>query len=174
MDFETAAQNAARTVFTGITVKGCCFFHYTQAIWRKTQHTDLQVTYRNNEDIRQLVRRATAPPLVPMDLIEDVWSNALNDLEDIDTPAKTTTFTDYVTIQVWNHFNTDGPRTTNHIEGWHNKLKKKVSHVHPNIFTLISTFKDIQVANEVTRIQRNTVGTIRPKAKRYRETLTAD
>ena len=181
MDFETASQNAARTVFPGITVKGCCFFHYTQAIWRKTQHIDLQVTYRNNEDIRQLVRRATALPLVPMDLIEDVWFNALNDLEDIDTPAKTTTFTDYVTIQwidgdrqVWNHFNTDGPRTTNHIEGWHNKLKKKVSHAHPNIFTLISTFKDIQVANEVTRIQRNAGGTIRPKAKRYRETLTAD
>ena len=80
MDFETAAQNAARTVFPGITVKGC-FFHYTQAIWRKTQHTDLQVTYRNNEDIRQLVL---------MDLIGDVWCNALNDLEDIDTPANTT------------------------------------------------------------------------------------
>ena len=180
MDFETAAKNAARTVFPGITVKGC-FFHCPQAIWRKTQHTDLQVTYRNNEDIRQLVRRATSLPLVPMDLIEDVWFNALNDLEDIDTPANTTTFTDYVTIQwidgdwqVWNHFNTDRPRTTNHIEGWHNKLKKKVSHAHPNIFTLISTFKDIQVANEVTRIQSNTVGTIRPKAKRSRETLTAD
>ena len=98
MDFETASQNAARTVFPGITVKGC-FFHCPQAIWRKTQHTDLQVTYRNNEDIRQLVRRATYLPLVPMDLIEDVWFNALNDLEDIDTPANTTTFTDYVTIQ---------------------------------------------------------------------------
>ena len=79
-------------------VKGC-FFHCPQSIWRKTQHTDLQVTYRNNEDIRQLVRRATYLPLVPMDLIEDVWFNALNDLEDIDTPANTTTFTDYVTIQ---------------------------------------------------------------------------
>ena len=89
MDFETAAQNAARTVFPGITVKGC-FLHYTQVIWRKTQHTDLQVTYRNNEDIRQLVRRATALPLVLMDLIGDVWFNALNDLEDIDTPANTT------------------------------------------------------------------------------------
>jgi hypothetical protein len=55
------------------------------------------VTYRNNEDIRQLARGAAVVlPLVPMDLIEDVWFNALNDLEDIDTPANTTTFTDYV------------------------------------------------------------------------------
>ena len=34
MNFETAAQNAARIVFSGITVKGC-FFHYTPAIWGK-------------------------------------------------------------------------------------------------------------------------------------------
>jgi hypothetical protein len=80
-------------------------------------------------------------------------------LEDIDIPANTTTFTDYVTTQwidgdrqVWNHFNTDGPHTTNHIEGWHNKLKKKVSHAHPNIYTLINTFKNIHAANEVNYI----------------------
>ena len=34
MNFETAAHNATRTVFPGMTVKGC-FFHYTQAVWRK-------------------------------------------------------------------------------------------------------------------------------------------
>ena len=56
MNFETAAHNATRTVFPGNAINGC-FFHYTQAIWRKTQRTRLQVTYRNN-DIRQLVRRA--------------------------------------------------------------------------------------------------------------------
>jgi hypothetical protein len=69
-------------------------------------------------------------PLVSMDLIEDVCFNALNDINDIDTLANTTTFTNYVTTQwidgdrqIWNHFNTDVPRTINHIEGWHNKLK---------------------------------------------------
>ena len=111
-----------------------------------------------------------------MDLIEDVWFNALNDLEDIDTPANTSIFTDYVTTQwidgdrqVWNHFKTDGPRTTNRIQGWHTKPKKKVSHAHPNIYTVISIIKDIQATNEVTRMQRNAGGTIRPNAKRYRD-----
>ena len=56
MNIETAARNATRTVFPGNAINGC-FFHYSQAIWRKTQRTRLQVTYRNN-DIRQLVRRA--------------------------------------------------------------------------------------------------------------------
>jgi hypothetical protein len=98
MNLKTTAQNTARTVFPGITVKRC-FFHYTQTIWRNTQHTGLQVTYINNEDIRQLVRRAAVLPLVPMDLIDDVWFNVLNALEDIDTPTNTTAFTDYVTTQ---------------------------------------------------------------------------
>jgi hypothetical protein len=62
MNFETAAHNTTRTVFPGITVKGC-FFHYTQAIWRITQHNGLQVTYRNN-DIRLLVRRAALTTLI--------------------------------------------------------------------------------------------------------------
>ena len=69
-------------------------------------------------------------PLLSMDLIEDVCFNALIDLDDIDTPANTTTFTYYVTTQwidgdrqKWKLFNTDGPITTNYIEGWHNKLK---------------------------------------------------
>jgi hypothetical protein len=65
----------------------------------KKNHTGLQVTYRNNDDIPQLVRRAAVLPLVPMGLIEDLWFKALNDLEDIDIPANTTTFTDYLTTQ---------------------------------------------------------------------------
>ena len=62
MNFENAAHDTTRTVFPGITVKGC-FFHYTQAIWRKTQHTGLQVTHRNN-DIRQLARKAAVTTLI--------------------------------------------------------------------------------------------------------------
>jgi len=173
MDFETAAQNAARTVFPGIMVKGC-FFHYTQAIWRKTQQTGMQSSYQTIDDIHKLVRRAAVLPLIPLDKIEDVWFGALNALEDVNLPHDTTAFTDYVITQwidgdrnVWNHFDTEGPRTTNHVEGWHNKLKK-VCHSHPNIFTIIKTFKDIQAANEVKRVQMETGGTRRRKAKKYR------
>ena len=113
-------------LFPGITIKGC-FFHFNQAIWRKTQlvyKSPTETTTFDNLWEEQLL------PLVSMDLIEDVCFNALNDINDIDTLANTTTFTNYVTTQwidgdrqIWNHFNTDVPRTINHIEGWHNKLK---------------------------------------------------
>jgi hypothetical protein len=80
IDYETAVQNAARTSFPGITIKGC-FFHYTQRIWRKVQNTGMQTHYSDNPIIHQFVRRAAVFPLVPQASIEDVWFNALEDLE---------------------------------------------------------------------------------------------
>lgn len=68
---------------------------------------------------------------------------------------------------MWNHYETDGPRTTNNIEAWHGKLKKKVKHAHPNIFTIIQTFKDIDNADAINRIQIEAGGTVRPRAKKY-------
>jgi len=53
---------------------------------------------------------------------------------------------------VWNHFGTEGPRTTNNIEAMHGKLKRNVQHTHPNIFTTIQTFKEIQNSNDIKRI----------------------
>jgi hypothetical protein len=49
----------------------------------------------------------------------------------------------------WNHYQTEGPRTNNHFEGRHNKLKKRVSIAYPTIYKLIDVFKKEQVANEV-------------------------
>ena len=174
MDFERAAQNAIRSVCHGITIKGC-FCHYIQRIWRKAQMTGLQIPYRDNEDIRKLVRRAAALPLVPEHQVEDTWFHCLQDLDDTDLPVDTTPFTDYIIAQwierdhtVWNHFNTEGPRTTNHIEAWHGKVKKKVQHCHPNIYTIIQAFKDNQASNEIHRLQLQAGGTQRPRPRKNR------
>ena len=174
MDFERAAQNAIRSVCHGIIIKGC-FFHYAQCIWRKVQMTGLQIPYRDNEDIRKLARRAAALPLVPEHQVEDAWFHCLQDLDDTDLPVDTTPFTDYIITQwierdhtVWNHINTEGPRTTNHIEAWHGKVKKKVQHCHPNIYTIIQAFKDIQASNEIHRLQLQAEGIQRPRPRKYR------
>jgi len=141
LDYEIAIRNAAYRIFPGITAKGC-FFHYTQCIWRKTQDTGLQIHYKNNNDIKTLVRRAAVLPLVPIEHVQDIWFNALEDINLADTNINTESFTDYVTEywvesnqHFWNHFNTDGPRTTNHLEGWHHKLKNHVAHPHQTYST---------------------------------------
>ena len=61
-------------------------------------------------------------------------------------------FADYVTEywvevnnrQQWHHFDTEDPRTNNHLEGWHGKSKKHLIHSHPNIFVLIELLQKTQ------------------------------
>lgn len=173
-DFETATRNAARRAFPATTLKSC-FFHYTQCIWRKVQKLGLATNYKENHDLKLLVRRAAVLPLIPTALVEDVWFNALEDAEVI--PMDTTDFADYVTTQwvegqdrdEWNHFTNEGPRTNNHLEGWHSKLKKLVRHAHPNIFQLIEILKNTQANTEANDIQVSSGATTRPKQKKYRD-----
>ena len=86
--------------------------------------------------------------------------------------------TDYVTETwveegflraTWNHYDTEGPRTNNHLEGWHNKLKKRVGVAHPNIYKVIDEFKKEQAANEVKMEQYAAGGQRRKRTKKYRE-----
>ena len=110
-DFEVAVHNAIRQVIPGIIIKGC-FFHFTQCVWKKAQTTGLQIFYRDNEEVRTLIRRAAVLPPIPLDRMEDVWFQALEYLEDADIPHNTQPFTDYITEQwvegdrlVWNRRN---------------------------------------------------------------------
>lgn len=53
----------------------------------------------------------------------------------------------------WNHYQTEGPRTNNHLEGWHNNLKKRVKITHPLIYAIVKEFKKEQTANEAKMLQ---------------------
>jgi len=109
-------------------------------------------------------------PLVPVDSVEDLWFNALEENEDMS--PEVTRFTDYVTeswvegqqLDLWNHYNNDGPRTTNTVEGWHSKVKKLCKSAHPNVYTFVNMFQSIQAANEAKIIQLEAGG--KPPAKR--------
>ena len=100
---------------------------------------------------------------------------ALEDLEDDDTNTPTLAFTDYITSywvesnrHIWNHYQTDGPRTTNHLEGWHSKLKKHLQHPHPSIFNLIKLLKHEEAINDMKMIQYAAGGKRVPKKRNYR------
>ena len=93
----------------------------------QTTRCGLQTYYKENDNITKLDRRVTVLPLIP----QDVWFNALQDIGDAENVTDTTTFTDYITkhwveTQISLEPLVDkGARPTNHIEGCHNKIKRK-------------------------------------------------
>ena len=45
---------------------------------------------------------------------------------------------------MWNHFSNDGPRTNNHVEGWHNSLNQRIGRHHANICYFLEKLVDQQ------------------------------
>ena len=80
--FRDSYRNSIQRAFTHATLKSC-FFHYTQCIWIKTQKLELATAYRDNDNVRLFIRRAVVLPLVPSELVEEVWFNALADSGEI-------------------------------------------------------------------------------------------
>ena len=127
------------------------------------------IPYRDNDDVRTLVRRAGILLLIPLASVEDVWFHALEDRDNADITQLAQPFTDYVTDQwvegdrsFWNHYGTEGPRTTNNIEGWHSKLKK------------ISTLQcnSSKTSRTVLKLQRSREQLVVPFDHEPRNTLT--
>ena len=61
-----------------------------------------------------------------------------------------------------------GARTTNSLEGWHNKFNKRVKTAHVNIYELISKMKDEQEDARLLQIQLEAGNPPPPMVKKYR------
>ena len=66
---------------------------------------------------------------------------------------------------MWNHFQNSGPRTNNHLEGWHYHLNWLARIAHPNLFETIELIKNEQASTEVQMNQLAARGQPRPKKK---------
>ena len=45
---------------------------------------------------------------------------------------------------------TKGPRTNNHLDNWHNRLRQVVGKSHPNIFECVEVFQREEASTEVS------------------------
>ncbi len=143
-DFEDPTLTAFEAVFPEAEAKGCVF-HFGQALVRKRGNLGIIPAYNQVPAVVQWFRRLQSLCLLPEYLVLPVandllgnppltgngqWDNAIQE------------FCNYFRLQwlrpgyirVWNHLsNDDGPRTTNHAEGWHNSLHLKFPHQHPDL-----------------------------------------
>ncbi|XP_048258592.1 uncharacterized protein LOC125384153 [Haliotis rufescens] len=150
-DFEVAVMRDVEEELPGTDIRGC-FFHYTQAVWKKVQHLEMVNQYRDNPDIHDHVRRAAALPLLPVNMVQQSWLDAMEDAPD--TP-QITSFKDYMVntwvddyamfrAGIWNHHTNFGPRNNNHLEGWYAYLNKTVQRAHPNIYCLVRVLQKLE------------------------------
>ena len=64
-------------------------------------------------------------------------------------------------LKTWNYYQIEGPKTNNHVEGWHNKINCAAGKAHPNIFELVELFKTEQANTEVCLAQLAAGGAVR-------------
>ncbi|XP_048236736.1 uncharacterized protein LOC125372001 [Haliotis rufescens] len=150
-DFEVAAIRAIETLFPDCDVRGC-FFHYSQALWRKVQRLYFSALFQQNPEVNAWVRRAAAFPLLPVNLVQDTFVGVMDSAPEIPQAVQ---FHDYMTntwidghaqfrLGLWNHHDNIGPRTSNHLEEWHCHLNKVVQRAHPNIFAFIKVIQRLE------------------------------
>ncbi|XP_048242412.1 uncharacterized protein LOC125374801 [Haliotis rufescens] len=153
-DFERAAIRAVNTELPNADVKGC-FFHYCQAIWRKTQGLGLAVQYKEDPGSEELLDLPSCPCLMsrtPGWMLSRQLHQFREDFNDymvinwVDDDAR-------FPIPLWNHHQTAGPRTNNNLEGFHHRLNRTLPHRHPNIYRFVEVIKKIECADRTKTVR---------------------
>lgn len=191
-DFEMATISAIGQVFPNADIT-CCFFHYTQAIWRKVQSIGLSSEYNKGDIVQvvKIVRRLGALPFLKHDDVPEGFLSALDLIQTIQTGVdggismdrvrikrKLSELCDYFAstwvddnarfeVGLWSRYEVEGPRTNNHLEGFHSALKKAVGSAHPNIYKFIEAIKKEQKNNELKLLQLETGGQVARKNTKY-------
>lgn len=146
VDFEAAAISALHEVFPSTEVSGC-YFHMKKCLWRQIQNLGLSEEYRKNDELKLLVNMCAALAFLKPEDVLDGWLQV--HAEAPENP-KLTEFFDYfvdtwldnhqIPIAMWNCYG-KRHRTTNAVEGWHNKINSIIGNPHPRFNMLVECLK---------------------------------
>ena len=178
-DFETAAMQAVRAVFGDSVVTRGCFFHLTQATWRKIQELGMATNYRHDDEFRHFCGMLDGLAFVPLDNVKEAMQ-FLRTVKPPSAAALVDYFDDYVSGSVrsltsgerrvpprfapttWNmHAATlsGGDRTNNHSEAWNNHLQHLVGHKKPSVWRLLEALQ-ADTVEASSKMLRHAVGTL--------------
>lgn len=154
MDFELASKRALLTEFPQVSVAGC-FFHLTQAVWRKVQGAGLTENYINQPEVREAVKSLCALAFLDVENVNEAFEQLQEYVEQMAIEGLTNLY-DYfedtyigrqgrrgvrrnpqIPKEMWNvkERTISGiPRTTNKLEGWHRGIQAMLDSPHPSIF----------------------------------------
>lgn len=146
VDFEPAAISALTVVFPSVEVHGC-HIHMKKCLCRKVRELGLTREYRENEEVRLHIRMCAALAFLRPEDVFDGWLEIHSQPPDV---AKLSEFFDYfverwlenseVPVSLWSCYRRRH-RTTNAVEGWHNKINNFLGKPNPKIKDVIKCMK---------------------------------
>ena len=148
-DWETGARNALKEEYPTTKLSGC-WFHYTQAIWRRIQKAGLIQVFRENKEFTAFIKNLMAITFLPPDLIRSTYSQLQVPPLHNNDGSKLKRIIGYFERQ-WltkvlpeelSIFDID-KRTNNGAECYHRQLKGRIKCSHPRIWNFLSILNEI-------------------------------
>jgi len=174
-DFEEASVAGFVRVYPDSDVAGC-WFHYAQAVIKRTNKLGLKDAYGSDADVQIVVQCLVSLPLLPPEeivaAIDDVEALVLVDSSHENQLRE---LIRYVRRQ-WINKRSIGPerlsvrdnqsRTNNVVESYHAALRRRIKVSHPNLYSFLAHLQQLTVdqLNDVARL-RNGLNIRRPKKK---------
>ncbi|KAL8568606.1 hypothetical protein ACOMHN_006270 [Nucella lapillus] len=174
-DFESGLIPAVRHNFPNTRHKGC-YFHYSQAIWRRVQQLGLQAVYQEDDRVKTFIRKLMAIAFLPVIAVRPAVTTLGDEPYLVDVPQLQLLLLYYTDTwlngsfpqSMWN-VSDASIRTNNSVESWHSKLNSLIGRTHPNIHTLVSVLRKEQWQTEQI-IARARLGFEPPlQKKKYRQ-----
>ena len=170
-DFELALVQSLELQFPGARIHGC-YFHFAQCLWRKVQSLGLVEEYREDDSIRCFIQKSAAIAFVPLNFVRVSWDGLKAEMPDDERVESFAIYIDQTWMngnfrpRMWNYYAHTGPRTNNHLEGWHNRMKRILRKAHPNLYEILELFQREQADTEVAIQQLEVGGVRKPKRKK--------
>lgn len=166
-DFEASIIEATKQHFPRARQIGC-FFHFSQALWRKVQEVGLVVRYKTDLNFQLHIKTHMALAFLPSTDIHSFVTDLHSSFAasgNADSPVLIFhnyfmhTWIDGVfPISIWNQYQIDSlHRTNNVVESWHALFARQVRTVHPNIYVFMMHLKR-EDATAMTRIDQARLG----------------
>jgi len=168
-DYEGALRNSLAAAFATSNLSGC-WFHYTQAIYRKVQQLGLSEAI-SEESANFVIKKIMSLPLLPANKI-------MEGFEEIMMQADSTGVDFFPLFGYINRFwmrqigeeqlsvNNSPERTNNTIESFHARLKRFIG-IHPNIYVFVHklVLLSLQAKTDCQRLARGLALSRKKKAK---------
>ena len=188
MNFELSAMKALRDAFPGVSVEGC-FFHLTQAVWRKVQACGLVPQYRNNAAVREAIKALCVLAFFDTSQTVEVFEELQEEAEGLGEEDLVQVY-DYFEDtyigrvgrrhrkaplfdkSIWNvkRRTEEGiPRTNNKLEAWHRTFQGMFDSPHPSIMRFFTAIQKEQNLQASDLIKFKSGQEVQKQEKRYKE-----